>query len=206
MAGILRKGMKIPVDANGRVFDGEAVGVPPRRPWKLSSCQPAKWIIFGHNQEPVRTKTATRSRKIRRPAAAPLAGSKTSSPWGWPDSTRWIRMTHTWLRDAARKLRLNELLFFFGGKLGRPGDWVLRCGFMWMLHMEIIQSAGAEFKPGHDSRPRPGLRYKTITLRTHRGCESREPVSLARSARHRKDRRASDHCHHLHQRSVCRGI
>jgi GTP-binding protein LepA len=72
------------------------------------------------------------------PAEAPLAGYRPPSRWCSPGSTPWIRGVSD-LRDALEKLQLNDASLVFQPESSAALNLGFRCGFLGLLHMEIVQ-------------------------------------------------------------------
>ena len=98
------------------------------------------------------------------------------------------------LRDALEKLQLNDSSFFYepdtSGRLG----FGFRCGFLGLLHMEIVQERlEREFNLSLITTA-PGVRYR-ITTRQGEVFEIHNPSKLPPAGRHREVRRTDDHGH-----------
>src|ERR1700728_4919130 len=74
-----------------------------------------------------------------RPAAAPLPGFKDIQSMVFAGLYTVDSHEHTRLREALEKLRLNDSSFFFEPESSVALGFGFRCGFLGLLHMEIIQ-------------------------------------------------------------------
>src|SRR6202000_1626787 len=72
-------------------------------------------------------------------AAAALAGFMEIMPLVFAGLYTVDSHEHTMLRDALEKLRLNDSSFFFEPESSVALGFGFRCGFLGLLHMEIIQ-------------------------------------------------------------------
>jgi len=90
-------------------------------------------------KEIAETKVGDTITEDRRPAAAPLPGFKPSVPVVWcglfpTDANDFER-----LRDSLGKLALNDASFHFEAETSAALGFGFRCGFLGLLHLEIIQ-------------------------------------------------------------------
>ena len=111
---------------------------------------------------------------------------------------------HGLLRDALEKLRLNDSAFNFEPENSVALGFGFRCGFLGLLHMEIIQERlEREFNIDLITTA-PGVRYR-VTLTNGEVIEVDNPTKFPESVRDQADRRADhrrdgDHARRVHRR------
>lgn len=140
MQGTLRSRKKVRVMSTGRDFLVEKVGVfTPRR--EDSACLSAGdvgFVIAGIKEidgAPVGdTLTVT-----DRPAAEPLPGFQHVQPRVFAGLYPVSSDDYEDLREALQKLRLNDASLHFEPETSSALGFGFRCGFLGMLHMEIVQ-------------------------------------------------------------------
>src|SRR6201989_2841569 len=138
--GVLSKGMKIRLMSNGRVFDVEAVGVLTPKPVEIEQLSAGEVGFFSATIKNVAdTKIGDTVTDDARPAADALPGFKDIQSMVFAGLYTVDSHEHTLLRDALEKLRLNDSSFFFEPESSVALGFGFRCGFLGLLHMEIIQ-------------------------------------------------------------------
>ena len=140
MQGALRKGMKIRLWSNGKTFDVENLGVLTPKPVEIDELVAGEVGFMVANLKNVAdTKIGDTITEEARPAIEPLPGFEDIKPMVFAGLYTVDAHEHTALREALEKLRLNDSSFFFEPESSAALGFGFRCGFLGLLHMEIIQ-------------------------------------------------------------------
>jgi GTP-binding protein LepA len=162
--GRMRKGMKIRLMSNGKVFDIESMGVLTPKPVEIAELTAGEVGFFVATIKNVAdTKIGDTVTEDARPAAAQLPGFQDIKSMVFAGLYTVDSHEHTMLRDALEKLRLNDSSFFFEPESSAALGFGFRCGFLGLLHMEIIQERLEREFDLDLITTAPGVRYK-ITL------------------------------------------
>ncbi|HVZ61068.1 MAG TPA: translation elongation factor 4 [Terriglobales bacterium] len=138
--GTLRKGQHIRLWSNGKDFEVETVGVRTPKPVEVEELMAGEVGFFFANLKNVAdTKIGDTITDDRRPASGPLPGFEELKPMVFAGLYTVDSHEHTLLRDALEKLRLNDSSFFYEPESSAALGFGFRCGFLGLLHMEIIQ-------------------------------------------------------------------
>ena len=138
--GEIRPGDKLLVMSTGRTHEVAEVGVFTPRRKKLDHLGPGEvgWInaaIKDVHGAPVGD-TLTQAGK---PAEHPLPGFRTVQPRVFSGLFPVASEDYPALREALDKLHLNDAALFFEPESSEAMGFGFRCGFLGMLHMEIVQ-------------------------------------------------------------------
>lgn len=138
--GVLKKGMKIRMMAHGRTYEVERVGIftPKMKDIPELTAGELGFITAGIKTVGD-TKVGDTITDDRRPAAEPLPGFKPSVPVVFCSMFPLDTSYYENLRDALGKLQLNDASFDFSPEKSAALGQGFRCGFLGLLHMEIIE-------------------------------------------------------------------
>jgi GTP-binding protein LepA len=140
MQGTMRKGQRIRLMFNSKSFEVESMGVLMPKPVEIGELAAGEVGFFAATIKNVGdTKIGDTVTEDARPAAAPLPGFEDIKPMVFAGLYTVDSHEHTLLRDALEKLRLNDSSFFFEPESSVALGFGFRCGFLGLLHMEIIQ-------------------------------------------------------------------
>jgi GTP-binding protein LepA len=140
MQGTMRKGQRIRLMSNGKSFEVESMGVLMPKPLEIGQLSAGEVGFFAATIKNVGdTKIGDTVTEDARPAAAQLPGFEDIKPMVFAGLYTVDSHEHTLLRDALEKLRLNDSSFFFEPESSVALGFGFRCGFLGLLHMEIIQ-------------------------------------------------------------------
>jgi len=138
--GTLRVGQKIRLWSNGNVFEVETLGVLTPKPVPVEELVAGEVGFLVANIKNVSdTKIGDTITDDNRPAIEPLPGFEDIKPMVFAGLYTVDAHEHTILREALEKLRLNDASFFFEPESSAALGFGFRCGFLGLLHMEIIQ-------------------------------------------------------------------
>jgi GTP-binding protein LepA len=138
--GTLRKGQKVRFWWNNRVFDVEALGVLTPKPVEIGELQAGEvGFMIANIKNVADTKIGDTIVDDANPAIEALPGFEDIKPMVFAGIYTVDAHAHTQLREALEKLRLNDSSFFFEPESSVALGFGFRCGFLGLLHMEIIQ-------------------------------------------------------------------
>jgi len=138
--GQVRSGMRILLMSTGATFEVLQVGVftPQMRPVDLLSAGEVGYIIAGI-KDVRHTKVGDTMTAADRPTTQPLPGFKEVRPMVFAGLYPTESEQYLELKEALEKLRLNDFSFSFEPETSVALGFGFRCGFLGLLHMEIIQ-------------------------------------------------------------------
>jgi GTP-binding protein LepA len=138
--GRVRPGTKILLMSNGRTYDVAQVGVfsPDMRPVDELSAGQVGYITAAIKRV-ADAKIGDTIAEAARPTAEPFPGYRDAKPMVFAGLFPIEDTEYESLRDALEKLRLNDPAFSFEPETSMALGYGFRCGFLGMLHMEIVQ-------------------------------------------------------------------
>ncbi|MFQ5700831.1 MAG: translation elongation factor 4 [Acidobacteriota bacterium] len=139
--GSLTERMRIRLMASGRTYEAEEVGIytPKMKRTGHLSAGEVGYIIAGIKNI-ADCQIGDTLTENRRPTAQPLSGFRRVKPMVFAGLYPIDDTNYESLRDALEKLRLNDSSFFFEAESSTALGFGFRCGFLGLLHMEIIQA------------------------------------------------------------------
>ncbi|SCM77398.1 GTP-binding membrane protein [uncultured Pleomorphomonas sp.] len=138
--GVLQKGMKVRMMRTGAVYEVERVGYMTP---KLQLCDKLETgevgVITASIKEVADTAVGDTITDERRQTAEPLPGFRPAQPVVFCGLFPVDAADFEDLRAAVGKLRLNDASFSFEMETSAALGFGFRCGFLGLLHLEIIQ-------------------------------------------------------------------
>jgi GTP-binding protein LepA len=164
MQGTMRKGQRIRLMSIDKAFDVESLGVLMPKPVQIGELTAGEVGFFSATIKTVSdTRIGDTVTEDENPATAQLPGFEDIKPMVFAGLYTVDSHEHTLLRDALEKLRLNDSSFFFEPESSEALGFGFRCGFLGLLHMEIIQERLEREYELDLITTAPGVRYH-ITL------------------------------------------
>ena len=138
--GTVKKGDKIRLMSNGREFLIDSMGVMTPKPVELTSLSAGEvGFLVATIKNVADTKVGDTITSVERPCADPLPGFEDIKSMVFAGLYTVDSHEHGMLRDALEKLRLNDASFSFEPESSIALGFGFRCGFLGLLHLEIIQ-------------------------------------------------------------------
>jgi GTP-binding protein LepA len=176
--GEIRKGQKIKLMSTGASYQVERLGISRPKREMVDKLGPGEIGFFtAAIKEVADTRVGDTVTDERNPAAAALPGFKPAQPVVFAGFFPVDAARFEDLRDAMGKLRLNDASFSFEMETSAALGFGFRCGFLGLLHLEIIRERiEREFNVDVITTA-PSVIYK-VNLNDGRQIELHNPVDL----------------------------
>jgi GTP-binding protein LepA len=162
--GVIRPKMKVRLMAAGQEYEIEQVGVFSPKPVTVEELGVGEAGFIVANIKTVSdAKIGDTITEASRPTPEPFPGFKEMKPMVFAGLYPVEGHQYPELREALEKLRLNDASFFFEPETSAALGFGFRCGFLGLLHMEIVQER-LEREYGMDLvTTAPGVLYRVTT-------------------------------------------
>ncbi len=138
--GVLKKGQRIKMMGSGAIYDVDRVGVFTPKMVAMTELGPGEiGFLTGSIKEVADTRVGDTITEDKRPCAEAMAGFKPAQPVVFCGLFPVDAADFEDLRAAMGKLRLNDASFSFEMETSAALGFGFRCGFLGLLHLEIIQ-------------------------------------------------------------------
>ena len=138
--GVLKPGLKIRLMATGAVHTVERTGVFTPKGVPIEALGPGEvGFITAGIKTVADCRVGDTITEERRPAAAPLPGFRPVQPVVFCGLFPTDAADYERLRDSLAKLRLNDASFEYEPETSAALGFGFRCGFLGLLHLEIVQ-------------------------------------------------------------------
>jgi GTP-binding protein LepA len=163
--GTIRVGQKIKLWATGALCEVDGLGYQSPKPIPCSELSAGEaGFLFANIKTVSDAQIGDTVTSVENPAAEALPGFQEIKPMVFAGLYPVESHEHGRLRDALEKLRLNDSAFNFEPENSVALGFGFRCGFLGLLHLEIIQERlEREFQIDLITTA-PGVRYKVTAL------------------------------------------
>ena len=162
--GTLRKGQRIRLWSNGKTFEVDGVGFQSPKPVPCDELSAGEaGFLFANIKTVSDAKVGDTIMDEGGPETEPLPGFQEIKPMVFAGLYPVESHEHGLLRDALEKLQLNDSSFSFEPESSAALGFGFRCGFLGLLHLEIVQERlEREFNIDLITTA-PGVRYRITT-------------------------------------------
>ncbi|MCS6873661.1 MAG: translation elongation factor 4 [Pyrinomonadaceae bacterium] len=164
--GTIKKGMKIKFLSTGREYIVENLGVNRPKPSQIEELSVGEVGFLTASIKTVAdVQIGDTITEASRPTAEPFPGFQQVKPMVFAGLYPTDSSQYEDLREAMDKLRLNDASFFYEPESSTALGFGFRCGFLGLLHMEIIQERlEREFNLDLITTA-PNVRYRVTTTK-----------------------------------------
>ena len=181
--GRLKRGEKIQFVATGRVYTVEELGTYHPKPRQVEDLSVGEvGYMYANVKDLAEGKIGDTVTHPDRPTLDPYPGFQEVKPMVFAGLFPVVSEDYEDLRDAVDKLRLNDASFSFEPESSAALGFGFRCGFLGLLHMEIIQERlEREFNLALITTA-PGVRYR-VNITDGARIEISSPAQLPNLSR-----------------------
>jgi GTP-binding protein LepA len=138
--GTIRAGMKVSMMINGQSYDIDQVGIFSPKPVPVESLGVGEvGFVIANIKRLGDAQIGDTITEAARPTAEPFPGFQEMKPMVFAGLYPVEGHQYPELRDALEKLKLNDAAFAFEPESSAALGFGFRCGFLGLLHMEIVQ-------------------------------------------------------------------
>jgi GTP-binding protein LepA len=162
--GRVRAGQRILLMSNSKIYEVQQVGVfsPEMRPVDELAAGEVGFLTASIKRV-ADAKMGETITDVLRPTAAPCPGYRDAKPMVFAGLYPIEDTDYEGLRDALEKLKLNDSAFSFEPETSLALGYGFRCGFLGMLHLEIVQERLEREFDLSLIVTAPSVRFKVIT-------------------------------------------
>src|SRR3990170_2843399 len=180
--GKLLRGARIRFWSNGQVYVAESLGIFTPKPVEVQELSAGEVGFIAANIKTISdAQIGDTVTEEARPAAGPLAGFQEIKPMVFAGLYPVDADNHGPLRDALEKLRLNDSALFYEPESSVALGFGFRCGFLGLLHMEIVQERLEREVNLSLITTAPGVRFR-VTRKDGKVVEVENPTKFPPAA------------------------
>ncbi|MBM4257089.1 MAG: elongation factor 4 [Deltaproteobacteria bacterium] len=138
--GVVRQGMTMQLMSSGKLYEIQRVGVFAPKPLMVTALGPGEvGFVMAGIKEVTEARVGDTLTDPANPTPEPFPGFKAAKPMVFAGLYPVDSSEYETLRDAVEKLRLNDAAFSYEKESSLALGFGFRCGFLGLLHMEIVQ-------------------------------------------------------------------
>jgi GTP-binding protein LepA len=178
MEGRMTRGMKVKLCFNNEVHEVESLGVLTPKPIVLDELSAGDvGFVVANIKQVADARVGDTIIEADRPAL-PLPGFEAIKPMVFAGLFPVLASDYELLRDALGKLQLNDAAFFYEPENSAALGFGFRCGFLGLLHMEIVQERLEREFGLNLITTAPSVRYRITTTNSGLALEVDNPTKF----------------------------